>query len=277
LRPDRRAHGDVPLLAWYLRRLREEEERTRTHILDLVDVHFYPQAQNVYGNAHVDAATAALRIRSTRGLWDRSYVDESYIRQPVKLLPRLHEWIDMNFPGRGIAIGEWNFGGESHMSGGLAVAEALGRFAQNDVAAAFYWTFPPAESPVTFAFRAYRNFDGKGGRFLDYILPTLAPDQTSLFASRDREGKELVGVLLNFSPDATILADIDTSTCARVTQPRAFVYQGNAAEGFAPRPTATGESGHVLATLPPYSITVLDLPLAEPVTAGVVNGGAPIR
>lgn len=269
LRPDRRAHGDLPLLAWYLRRLHEEEERTKIHILDLVDVHFYPQAKDVYGNRPVDAANAARRIRSTRALWDPAYVDESYIREPVKLLPRLHEWIDQNFPGRGIEIGEWNFGGESHMSGGLAVAEALGRFAQNDVAAAYYWTYPPAESPVTFAFRAYRNFDGHGGRFLDYSLPTSAPDQTSFFASRDREGKELVGVLLNFDPNVTILADIDMSTCTPVEQARVFTYRGNAVEGFAQQRAPAGDDRHVRATLPPYSITVLDLPLTEALATGV--------
>ena len=29
------------------------------------------------------------------------------------LMPRMKEWIDQNYPGRGISIGEWNFGGES--------------------------------------------------------------------------------------------------------------------------------------------------------------------
>src|SRR5205823_3582014 len=107
------------------------------------------------------------------------------------LLPRLHEWIDQEYPGRGISIGEWAFGAEQHMSGGLASAEALGRFVQYDVTAAFYWQFPPAKTPTYYAFRAYRDFDGKGGRFLDYWVPTWASDKTSLFASRDREGKHL--------------------------------------------------------------------------------------
>ena len=62
LQPDRRAHGDVPLLAWYLRKLREHEKKTGVRLLDVVDVHFYPQA-NVglgrTGSTDPDTARAA--------------------------------------------------------------------------------------------------------------------------------------------------------------------------------------------------------------------------
>ena len=52
-----------------------------------------------------------------------------------------------------------------HMSGGLAIAEALGRFGQQGLTSAFYWSKVPYNSPGFHAFRAYRNFDGKGARF----------------------------------------------------------------------------------------------------------------
>jgi hypothetical protein len=261
LRPDRRAHGDVPLLPWYLARLRENEERTKMHVLDLLDVHFYPAAKDIYSDHPVDAENAALRIRSTRGLWDPDYVDESYIREPIRLLPRLHEWIDQNYPGRGIQIGEWNFGGESDMSGGLAVAEALGRFGQYDVTTAFYWTYPPPDSPVTFAFRAYRDFDGKGGHFLDFSLPTSASEGTSLFASRNHDGTEVVAVALNLDPQSPAYANIDMVGSAGITGPRVFSYQGNSSRGFVQQGAVEVDGRHVRALLPPYSITVLDLPL----------------
>jgi len=72
LRPDRRLHGDVPLIPWYLRKIREHEKRTGARILDVLDVHFYPMGQGVGvgTNGETDSATAALRIRSTRSLWD---------------------------------------------------------------------------------------------------------------------------------------------------------------------------------------------------------------
>ncbi|MGC4093524.1 MAG: glycoside hydrolase family 44 protein [Polyangiaceae bacterium] len=100
--PDRRAHGDVPLLEWYLKKLREYEQSGKPRILDLLDVHFYPQGKGLYGEA-ADPDAAARRIRSTRALWDPTYVDESWIKEPVRLLPRLKELVARNYPGLGIS------------------------------------------------------------------------------------------------------------------------------------------------------------------------------
>jgi hypothetical protein len=264
LRPDRRAHGDVPLLPWYLQRLRDEEKKSGVHVLDFVDVHFYPQADGIYGeNGKVDAKSAALRIRSTRALWDRSYSDESYIKEPIYLLPRLHEWIDAQYPGRGIVIGEWNMGAERHMSGGLATAEVLGRFGQNDVAAAYYWTVPPRDSPSFYAFRAFRNFDGKQGRFLDYSMPATASDSSSLFASRDAEGKHLVLVALNFAPDVALAVEMDLVGCSDIAHRSTYVYTNGSKDGFREQPAVEGEGAHLRQGLPGYSITVFDLALAH--------------
>ena len=47
LRPDRRLHGDLPLLAYYLRQLRKHEQETGERLLDLLDVHFYPQSDDI--------------------------------------------------------------------------------------------------------------------------------------------------------------------------------------------------------------------------------------
>ncbi|HEX4340370.1 MAG TPA: glycoside hydrolase family 44 protein [Polyangiaceae bacterium] len=268
LRPDRRAHGDVPLLPWYLKRLHDEEQRTGTHILDLVDVHYYPQAEHMYGDdGAIDPKSAALRIRSTRSLWDYTYTDESYVNDKIYLLPRLHKWIDENFPGRGIVIGEWNFGAEAHMSGGLATAEALGRFGQNDVTAAYYWNVPKADTPSFYAFRAFRNFDGKGGHFLEYSLPTVAADSTSLFASRDASGKHLVAVALNLSPDETAAAEIALAGCAPIATRTAYVYSQASKTGFVAESPVVTEGRRIRQTLPPYSITVLDVTLSQPMTS----------
>jgi hypothetical protein len=250
-------------LAWYLQKLKDYEAKTGTRVLDVVDLHFYPQAERVGGeNGGVDAATAALRIRSTRALWDPSYVDESWIKEPVRLIPRMKEWIAQNYPGRGISIGEWNFGAERHISGGLAVAEALGRFGQGGVTSAFYWTLPPPNTPAFFAFRAYRNFDGKGGRFLDQSVATTAIAGTSLFASKDDGGKHLVLVALNLTQDAALRAKIDMAACGKVATRKAYAYTGGGA-GFKEGAEVKKEDLVVTETLPPYSITVIDLRLAE--------------
>ncbi len=266
IKPDRRAHGDEPLVPWLLKRVKAEADKTNTRLLDLLDLHFYPQGQNVYSAAS-DPKTAALRINMTRGLWDRSYTDESWINEPVYLLPRMRQWIDESYPGLGIMIGEWSFGGEPHMSGGLADAEALGRFGEYGVTAAYYWTVPPAGSPAAAAFNAYRNFDGKGARFEDFSIPTKASLQTSLFASRDRDGKHVVLVVLNFSPDAAIAADVDMGSCGETEKTTAYTYTGQG-DAFTSTP-ATAATGHVKLTLPAYSISVIDAHLVAPIGVAV--------
>ncbi len=260
---DRRRHGDLPLLAFYLRELHRHEQETGERLLDLLDVHFYPQGEEVGVGAKggVDAKTAAMRIRSTRALWDPTYVDESWIGEPIRLLPRLREWIDQYDPGVGIEIGEWNFGAEGHMSGALAVAETLGRFAQAGVARAFYWTFPTPGSATFFAFRAFRNFDGRGGRFLDALVPlALSPEGTSVWASRDATGKHVVLVVLDFMPDVGLDARIRLMSCGGAPRGTAYVYVQGAAD-FATSDLARADSGAVAASLPPYSLTTLDIRL----------------
>jgi hypothetical protein len=175
-----------------------------------------------------------------------------------------------SYPGRGISIGEWSFGGERHMSGGLAVAEALGRFGQGGVDSAFYWTYPPAGSPAYWAFRAYRDFDGRGGHFLDWSLVTEGGDDLSIFASRDDTGAHLVAVILNTSPGVATAASVELRGCGERGAITAFTYSG-APRGFEPlaapgqRPLATapkGDLSEIALELVPYSINVIDVSLA---------------
>ena len=62
---DRLRHGGVPLVPWYLGKIRETERRTGTRLLDVLDLHFYSSAPGVgvasSGDTH--NTTPALRIR----------------------------------------------------------------------------------------------------------------------------------------------------------------------------------------------------------------------
>ncbi|HVE84127.1 MAG TPA: glycoside hydrolase family 44 protein, partial [Myxococcales bacterium] len=88
-RPDRLRHGNTPLLPWLLSKLKEHREETGERILDVVDVHYYPQhdGAGMGAGGKVDPYSAALRIRSTRSLWDPNYVDESWIDDNIRLIP----------------------------------------------------------------------------------------------------------------------------------------------------------------------------------------------
>jgi hypothetical protein len=258
LAPDRLAHGGVPLLAWYLRKLHEHEQKTGERLLDVVDVHFYPQAKGLGASetGRTDEAAAALRIRTTRALWDPTYLDESWINEKIALIPRLKKWIAENYPGRGISIGEYNFGAEGHMSGGLAVAEALGHFGSEGITSAYYWTYPPEKSPAAWAFRAFRNYDGKGAHFEDTSLVTQAPEGLSFFASRSADQKKVVAVLLNTDPHRPANATLELKGCGEAKVQRVFTYDGDPT-GFVEQPAA--KQGLRLDVVPPYSMSVVEL------------------
>jgi Glycoside hydrolase family 44 len=260
LRPDRRAHGDIPLIPWYLRKTREYQQKTGIKILDILDVHFYSMANGVGigTGGQTDALTAALRIRTTRSLWDPTYLDESWINERMRVLPLLHQWIAENAPGLGLSIGEWNFGAESHMSGGLATAEALGRFGTEAVTSAYYWTSPPENSPSYWAFRAFRNFDAMRGRFLDWSVPVRSETAlASLFGSRDAERRHIVAVLLNHAAFSSLSAHVVLDGCGSPRSARAFTYTGGA-EGFWPL-AVTANTPTLDVSAPPYSINVIDV------------------
>jgi hypothetical protein len=196
---DRLAHGDQPFLAWWLARVAREDKTRGMRSLDLLDVHFYPQAPGVDSPAR-DAATQTLRIRSTRSLYDPSYVDESWIDQPVMLIPRLKSLIAQNYPGTGLAITEYRWGGEGDVSGAVALAQALGIFGREGVDVASYWRFPKPSSPAGAAFRLYGNFDGRGSRFGDVSLPaTSNRSDVSVFAARNSKTSAIDLMLVNGS------------------------------------------------------------------------------
>lgn len=196
---DRSAHGGEAFLPWWLNQIAHQDASRGSRTLDLLDVHYYPQAAGVFSDK-ADPATQTLRIRSVRSLWDPTYIDESWIDTDVQLIPRLRAWIAGSYPGTGIAISEYNFGGEGDASGAVAEAEALGIFGREGVALATYWTHPAPGSPVGAAFRIYRDFDAKGGHFGDRSMPA-ATDAANIraFASRHSDTGEVDTVVVNES------------------------------------------------------------------------------
>lgn len=251
---DRRAHGDQPFLPWWLQQVASADGKRGSRSLDLLDVHYYPQGQGVY-SAAADADTQARRIRSVRSLWDPTYQDESWIATNVMLIPRLKQWIADDYPGTGLAISEYSFGGEKDASGAVAEAEALGVFGREGVDLAAYWTYPPPDSPAGAAFRLYRNYDGHGGTFGDRSLRTTSgSSQLAAFAARHSDTGEVDVVLANESLSAS------TAVSLSLTGPlprSATAYVLPAGSGTIQRvPMASAGSA---VSLPPMTVALVRL------------------
>ncbi|MCC5635018.1 glycoside hydrolase family 44 protein [Nostoc sp. CHAB 5844] len=182
---DRNDHDGKAFVAWYLEQLYAHDQRTGQRTIDYFDLHYYPQAKGVSLSPVGNRATQALRLRSTRSLWDASYVDESWIKDTengntaVQLIPRMRNWVNQHYPGLKLAISEYNWGALDTMNGALAQADVLGIFGRENLGLATLWEPPTADQPGAFAFRMYRNYDGKGSKFGD----------TSIFASSTNQGQ----------------------------------------------------------------------------------------
>jgi glycosyl hydrolase family 44 len=250
---DRVAHGGQAFLPWWLGQVALADRKRGTRSLDLLDVHFYPQAQGLVFPGYSDPYTQALRIRSVRALFDPGYTDESWIGDQVELIPRLGQWIGQDYPGTGIAITEYNWGGEKDASGAVALAEVLGIYGREGVSLATYWTYPLPDSPAGAAFRLYRNYDGKGGTFGDVELPLrISQAGVTAFASRHSDTNEIDVILINEAPNQTAGIHLDLGLSGKQVVTQFQVAPGSST--IVPTPLADLSSP---IHLPPYSISLI--------------------
>lgn len=198
---DQRAHNNVPLVPWYLQQMQAYEQSNGVRLLDYLDLHFYPQGSGIALGAVGDKEIQALRLRSTRALWDNSYRDESWIGEPVRLIPRMREWVEANYPGTKLAITEYNWGGLEHINGAVAQADILGIFGREALDMALLWDPGDVNAPFAHAFRIYRNYDGAGSKFGELSLPAQSSDQEALaiYAARRQHDQALTVVVVNKS------------------------------------------------------------------------------
>ena len=126
----------MPFVAWYLAAgLRESARRLARIVVDYIDLHYYPQGQNVALSDDDSPATSARRLRSLKELYDPTWVSESWISDlgdtdanhydKPDLIPRVRAWIDQYCPGTKLAITEYNWGNDGTSSGAVAQAEVL--------------------------------------------------------------------------------------------------------------------------------------------------------
>lgn len=181
--PDRPNRGGMDYVAYLLTQLRAQQVMTGRRLLDVFSLHYYPQGNGVFAGA-TDAATQDLRSRSTRSLWDPTYVDESFIQfqaEPmVRLIPRMKEWVNTFYPGTAIGVTEYNWSAASHINGGTTQADLLGIFGREglDLATLYTDRSLPLDTFTAKAFQIYRNYNGQKSTFGDVSVRTTASDAT---------------------------------------------------------------------------------------------------
>lgn len=260
--PDRTAHGGTPFVEWYLQQICDEEAASGVRVVDLLDVHYYPQAAGVAGTDNaVDETAAAVRLRSLRELWDPTYVSESWINDEPNLIPRLQAWIAARCPGVEIALTEYKWGADDSPTGALAQAELLAILAREGVALATRWVAPEAGTQTEQAFRLYRNYDGGGAKVTGESVRATTSDVDGVGAYAVLGGDERLFVLL-FNKDVDprdVTVDVNAALTGTVALWR---FTGATALGSAGTLPVAGDG--FAATLPARSATLAVVRLDTP-------------
>jgi hypothetical protein len=195
--PDRQSHGGTPFLEWYLQQLNEYKEENGVSLVDYLDIHYYPQ-ENGIPSENESTYVAKRRFQSLKTLYDPTFVDQSWIQEPIRLIPRMKEMIEQHNPGMKLAITEYNFGNSNGITSGLAQAEALAIFGREGVDLATRFGALDPNTPMEDAFKLYLNYDGKGSKIEGTSVKTVSSnvDAVGAFTIEGKNG-ELYVLLFN--------------------------------------------------------------------------------
>ena len=195
-------HMNRDFLNFYLQEMSAAGNTAGRRLLDVLDVHWYPEARGACASNPMDgcritenasdAGLVAARIAAPRSLWDSTYRESSWIQSSlgnngINLLPRLKDKIANNYPGTKLAITEYNYGGAMHISGASAQADVLGIFGREGLYAATLWRLESNNEFIYGGFDAFRNYNGTNGSFGDTSIRASNSDvaTTSIYASVD--------------------------------------------------------------------------------------------
>ena len=178
--------ADGNFLDYYLTQIAATSNYVGKRLIDDLDVHWYPEAtgggHRITDDASGDsAAEIAAREQAPRSLWDPTYTEDSWITNdvthaPIDLIPWIQGKIAAHYPGTGLSMTEWDYGGANEISGAIADADVLGIFGQKGVDAATYWPLASNETFSMAAFEAFRNYDGNGACFGDTSILASSSD-----------------------------------------------------------------------------------------------------
>jgi hypothetical protein len=207
--------GELHYYERLLNDLRIEETAQGRTLMDVIDLHWYPEARGndnggqsrriTFDQNPTHPGVVAARVQASRSLWDPTYTETSWITSccsggPIRLLKHVQRDVDDFKPGTKIAITEYNYGAGNHYSGGIAQADFLGVLGREGVFAANWWDLNEGSSYVNAAFDIYVNYDGAGSGFGDTSVEgdTSNIAESAVYASVDSsDPNRMVVVAIN--------------------------------------------------------------------------------
>jgi hypothetical protein len=206
---DRKKRGDKTQLVYLLERFRDAEKAKGKRLVDVIDIHWYPELYAKDSKAHdqrlsdsiaFEPALAAKQFEATREWWDPSFkptgdlhswtIDQgnapNFWDPYHPVIAGLKKILEQTYPGTKLAINEYSTGSGDHFVGALLRTAVLGIFMQEDLYMAEIWGQSDVKGYTYYAQRLYGNFDGKGSRVKGRFVKTTSsnPDLMS-YAAQD--------------------------------------------------------------------------------------------
>lgn len=259
--------GGRDFIDFYLDTMKAAEASSGKRLLDVLDVHWYPEATGDGARIiddGVGAGEVEARLQAPRSLWDATYTEKSWITNccglgPIYLIPRLQAKIDQHYPGTKLSISEYNYGAGGDISGGIAQADVLGVYGREGLFAASVWIVSSTNTFLFAGFAMYRNYDGNGASFGDTSIAatTSAVDTTSIYASIfAQDPTKIVAVAINKATSA-MAADIAIAHPVQLTGADVYTLTSATASPVKGAALAAVGSNTFSYTMPARSVSTL--------------------
>lgn len=252
---------------YWLDAMKAAENQAGKRVVDVLDLHWYPEAQ---GNGQritgddTSAGSVQARAQAPRSLWDPTYKENSwiandYLQGPIALIPWIKARINAHYPGTKIGFTEYWYGGGAHISGALAEADVLGIFGREGVFLANMWELNNNVDMAYAALRAFTSYDGQGAHFGDTSVSAGSNDvaKASIYASIDAQNNgRMVLVAIN-KTTGTLKASLQLAAYGNYSS--ADIWQLTSAQAnlvSAPAVQASATNGF-LYDMPALSVSVI--------------------
>ena len=224
---------------YYLDEMKKASTSEGRRLLDVLDLHWYPDVLGDHGITSPDATTMndfIARVQAPRTLWDPDYIENSWItkyyRSYLPLIPAVLKSINDYYPGTKLAFTEFSYGGENDISGAIAIDDVLGIFAKYGIYLATYWQLSSNAQYISEAYKMYRNYDGSNSTFGDYYVPSRTEDDslTSVYASVKSWTDEIHIIAINKSYADAITGDFSVNCPKQIVSGHVWELDGGAAQ-----------------------------------------------
>jgi mannan endo-1,4-beta-mannosidase len=248
---------------YYLDGMRKAALSAGTRLLDVLDVHWYPEARGDNRITDANATTqndASARMQAPRSLWDSTYRESSWITQSLPaflpLLPKLQRSIDQYYPGTRLSVSEYDYGGGKTVSGGIAQADVLGVFGERGIYLATIWGMDATRVYTSAGFKLYRDYDGNHSSYGNIAVRARTSDvtRTSVHAAINGGDPSTVHlILLSKEQRDSLTVRVQLTGGATYSSAQAWGFDANSAT-ITPRGGVTSISGNAFNyTVPPLT------------------------